>query len=196
MHFTPKKTTELVIATGNHILVQLKRNQPLLHDAMVEYTQCHPFVDEDHTHEIGQRNRIEDRTAQVWHLPSGVGSEPWHDHFRTLIRVQRHTQRFDTRLKDWQVSDETAYYLCDLRLPAARFNQAIRGHWGVENRTHHVRDTRLQEDASRIRRNPCIFALLRSFALNLMRFNGVENISLGLYDNALSLDRVLAYEGL
>jgi hypothetical protein len=40
------------------------------------------------------------------------------------------------------------------------------------------------------------FALLRSFALNLMRFNGINNISLGLYDNALSLDRVLAYEGL
>ena len=59
-----------------------------------------------------------------------------------------------------------------------------------------MRDTRFQEDASQIRRNPCIFALLRSFALNLMRFNGVENISLGLYDNALSLDRVLAYEGL
>jgi len=73
---------------------------------------------------------------------------------------------------------------------------AVRGHWGVENRTHHLRDTRLQEAASRICRNPCIFALLRSFALNLMRFNGVESISLGLYDNALSLDRALTYEGL
>jgi predicted transposase YbfD/YdcC len=196
MHSIPKKTAEIVIATGNHMLVQLKRNQPSLHDAMVEYTRCHPFVDEDHTHEIGQRNRIEERTAQVWHLPSGVGTEPWHDHFHALIRVQRRTERFDTRLKDWQVSEETAYYLSDLREPAARFNQAIRGHWGVENRTHYVRDTSLQEDASRIRRNPCIFALLRSFALNLMRFNRVENISLGLYDDALCLDRVLAYEGL
>jgi predicted transposase YbfD/YdcC len=69
-------------------------------------------------------------------------------------------------------------------VPAARFNQLIRDHWGVENRVHHVRDTRLQEDASRIRRNPSIFALLRSFALNLMRFNGIENISQALYDNA------------
>jgi hypothetical protein len=59
-----------------------------------------------------------------------------------------------------------------------------------------VRDTRLDEDASRILRNPGIFALLRSFALNLLRFNQVDNISLGLYDNALSLDRVLAYDGL
>jgi hypothetical protein len=40
-----------------------------------------------------------------------------------------------------------------------------------------VRDTRFQEDASQIRRNPCIFALLRSFALNLMRFNGVKTLA-------------------
>jgi hypothetical protein len=66
----------------------------------------------------------------------------------------------------------------------------------VENRAHYVRDTRFQEDASRIRRNPCMFGLLRSFALNLMRFNGVKNISQALYDNTPNLDRVLAYEGL
>lgn len=196
MRSTPKKTTQLVIATGNHVLVQLKRNQPLLHEAMVEHARAHSFVDEHHTHEIGQRNRIESRTVHVWHLHPGIGSEPWHDHFRTLIRVQRHTERFDTRLRDWRVSEESAYYLCDLVLPAARFNEAIRSHWSVENRAHYGRNTRFQEDASRIRRNPCIFALLRSFALNLMRFNGVENISQGLYDNALCLDRVLAYKGL
>ncbi len=71
-----------------------------------------------------------------------------------------------------------AYYLCDIVLPAAQFNQIIRAHWGIENRLHHVRDTRLDEDASRILRNPGIFALLRSFALNLLRFNQVGNISL------------------
>ena len=54
----------------------------------------------------------------------------------------------------------------------------------------------LGEDASRIRRNPGIFALLRSFALNVLRFNGVTNISLALYDNALDFDRLLAYKGL
>ena len=101
-----------------------------------------------------------------------------------------------SRLKDWQASKETAYYFCDIVLPAAQFNQIIRAHWGIENRLHHVRDTRLNEDASRIRRNPGIFALLCSFALDPLRFNQVDNISLDLYDNALSLDRVLAYDGL
>lgn len=196
MHSTPKKTTEIIVATGNHVLVQLKRNQPRLHEAMVAHSRRHPCVDEHHTHEMGQRNRIEDRIAQVWRLPPGTGTEPWHDHFRSLIRVQRRTERFDTQWKGWRVAEETAYYLCDLSLCAAQFNEIIRRHWAVENRTHYVRDTRFQEDACRIRRNPCIFALLRSFALNLMRFNKVENISQGLYDNTLSLDRVLAYEGL
>ena len=72
----------------------------------------------------------------------------------------------------------------------------MRNHWGVENRIHHVRDTRMDEDARRIRKNPCIFGLLRSFALNLMRFNNIGNINLVLYDSALSLDRVLDYQGL
>ena len=59
--------------SDNHLLVQLKRNQPLLYEAMVEHTRHHPFVDEARTHEIGQRNRIEDRIAHIWHLPPGVG---------------------------------------------------------------------------------------------------------------------------
>ena len=35
------------------------------------------------------------------------------------------------------------------------------------------------EDASRIRCNPGIFARLRSFAANILRFNGIHNVSDG-----------------
>jgi len=44
----------------------------------------------------------------------------------------------------------------------------IRGHWRIENGSHHVRDTTFAEDASRIRKNPDIAARLRSFAYNLL----------------------------
>ncbi|MCO6442268.1 MAG: hypothetical protein J5I81_14605 [Nitrococcus mobilis] len=84
------------------------------------------------------------------------------------------------------------YYLCNLVRPAIQFNEAMRDRWSIENRAYYVRGTQFQEDICRIRRNPCIFVLPRSFAPNLMRFNGVENISQGLYDDALCLDRVLA----
>jgi hypothetical protein len=65
-------------------------------------------------------------------------------------------------------------------------------HWGIENRAHYVRDVTLGEDASRIRNRPGVMARLRSLALNILRANGVRNVSHALYANALSLDRLLA----
>ncbi len=66
----------------------------------------------------------------------------------------------------------------------------------MENRNHHVRDVTLREDASRIRRNPGIFARLRSFTLNILRKNRITNVSEALYDNALCLDNLLDYAGI
>jgi hypothetical protein len=48
---------------------------------------------------------------------------------------------------------------------------------GIENRSHYVRDGSFAEDASRIRCNPGIFARLRSFAANILRFNDVRNVT-------------------
>jgi predicted amino acid-binding ACT domain protein len=50
----------------------------------------------------------------------------------------------------------------------------------------------LGEDASRIRTRPGVMARIRSVALNILRANGVQNISQALYNNALSLDMLLA----
>ena len=41
----------------------------------------------------------------------------------------------------------------------------------------YVRDGSFAEDASRIRCNPGIFARLRSFAANVLRFNGAHNVT-------------------
>jgi hypothetical protein len=51
------------------------------------------------------------------------------------------------------------------------------------------------EDKSRIRTNPHIFAKLRSFALNILRVNNVENVDLELFNNCMNLDNILNYAG-
>ena len=51
----------------------------------------------------------------------------------------------------------------------------------------------MREDDSRIRRKPGIFARIRSFALNILRANGITNVSEAIFTNALSLDQLLAY---
>ena len=109
------------------------------------------------------------------------------------MRVTRRTLCRDTRTGLWRPRREVAYYACHTLLDARACAAAIRGHWGIENRNHHVRDRTLGEDASRIRRKPGVFARLRSFALNILRGHGVANVSEALYSNALSLDRLLAY---
>ena len=110
-----------------------------------------------------------------------------------MARITRLTWVKDTRTGFWHARDEAAYHACQSRLAAASFAQAVRNHWGIENRDHHVRDRVLGEDESRIRRKPGMVARLRSFALNILRANGVSNIRQALYANALSLDRLLAY---
>ena len=52
------------------------------------------------------------------------------------------------------------------------------------------------EDRSRVRDNPGILARTRSFALNVMRHNGVTNIAQALWRGAISLDRILAYNAI
>ena len=53
--------------------------------------------------------------------------------------------------------------------------------WAIENKQHYVRDVTLCEDASRIRINPGIFARMRSFGYNILRFNQSDTIAQDRY---------------
>lgn len=191
----PKKTVEAVLDSGNHLLVQVKGNQPTL-QTLARQLALQPPARTTSSQDIGRRNRIERRTVKVWPLPAEFGSEPWHRRFRTLVNVERHIERFDTQAADWCPSHESSLYLSDLPHDSVEWGDTIRRHWHIENRLHWVRDETLGEDSSRIRSNPAIFAVLRSFALNILRFNAESNISQALYRNTLDFDRVLAYQGI
>jgi predicted transposase YbfD/YdcC len=68
-------------------------------------------------------------------------------------------------------SRETRYYLSSLPGDAARLGDAVRGHWGIENRLHWVLDIAFREDESRVRHGHADqnLAVLRRLALNLLR---------------------------
>jgi hypothetical protein len=58
------------------------------------------------------------------------------------------------------------------------------------------RDVSFDEDKSRIRDNPGIVARARTFGLNIMRINGIANEAKALWNGTLSLDNILAYQGI
>src|SRR6516162_8160382 len=82
-------------------------------------------------------------------------------------------------------ADRRSLYLSNRPIRARKAADAVRKHWGIENKQHYTRDVTLREDASRIRCNPGIFARLRSFAYNILRFNQSDTIAQDRYAAAL-----------
>lgn len=188
------KTLEVARETGNEVIVQVKENQKtLFHNCQTTAETVHPD-DEYQEPVLKARNRIESRQVQVFTTMNLSDSDKWHL-VEAIVKVERRRRVFDTKTKRWQESDETSFYIATTVLGAEVFCQAIRRHWDIENGNHHVRDVTLGEDKSRIRDNPHIFAKLRSFALNILRANRVENVSLELFNNCMNLNNVLNYIG-
>ena len=180
---------------GNDVIVQVKANQKtLLADSEAISETATP--DDVYQEPITKtRNRIENRKTEVFISPAFSDNEKW-DLAKTLIKIERNRQVFDTKTKAWKNSDEISFYISTTVLSAQEFNAAIRNHWGIENRNHHVRDVTMNEDKSRIRINPHIFAKLRSFAINILRKNNVRNVSLELFSNCMNFKNVFDYVGI
>lgn len=157
------------MATGNHLLVPVKANQSTLLQHLTETYLAQPPQDRHHTHEIGRHHRIERRLTQTWYLPLEVGTEDWHAHFCTLVEIQRHTDVFDTRQKDWVSRQETAYYVSTATLSAAHAAHAVRAHWGIENRLHNDDQPSKFAGRCQVLRNRSLVAVARRGPLSALR---------------------------
>jgi predicted transposase YbfD/YdcC len=175
-------------------LVQLKANQANLFEAVCAITANRRPADTAFSRNTG-RSRQEDRTVDVFPLGDALAATEWHSFVKTVVRVTRHTLLRSAATGMWNERGEVAYYLSSaVNIPATAWGAAIRGHWGIENRNHYVRDVSCGEDRSRIRDNPGIMARARSFALNIMRKNRITNVAEALWNGALSLDHILQYK--
>ena len=167
---TNAKIAQTIRDKGAHYLLAVKANQPTLRKetegAFTAATAVETFVDCDKGH-----GRIEQRTVSV------IKEVDWLDgdrrfpgelrlpHAATLVRVQSRAELSDrSRI-------ETRYYISSADLSAKQAAEAVRGHWGTENRLHWTLDVVFGEDQSRLRKGHGArnMAVVRHFAINLIR---------------------------
>jgi predicted transposase YbfD/YdcC len=133
-----------------------------------------------------KRNRHETRTVAVFDASPAVTGTEWEPYVTAAIQVERLVHAFQPATGLWKTSVEISFYLTNRAINANLAADAIRKHWSIENKFHYTRDVTLCEYASRIRKNPGVFARMRSFAYNILRFNQSDTIAQDRYAAALS----------
>ena len=93
-------------------------------------------------------------------------------------------------------SRETCYAVTSLSHTQASHTQLAaiaRGHWGIEDRLHWVRDMDFDEDRSQVRTaaGPRIMASLRNLAITILRLSGATSIAAALRYHARRPSRPL-----
>jgi len=100
-----------------------------------------------------------------------------------------------TTTRNGKVTEEIDYAITSVPRQQADAKKLLawwRGHWGIENRSHYVRDVTMGEDASRIRKGnaPQNIATLRNAIISLFRSNGKKNIAAALRETTWNLQRI------
>jgi predicted transposase YbfD/YdcC len=131
------------------------------------------------------RNRDERRSVTIFEPASALLDTDWRHHLAAIIRVEREVFTRNSSTGLLHRSTETAFYVANTPITAARAAQAIRAHWAIETTSHYCRDVTMGEDRSRIRSNPRIFARVRSFAFNILIANRGDTLRQDRYRAAL-----------
>jgi predicted transposase YbfD/YdcC len=118
-------------------------------------------------------------------------------YLRQAVRIERRT----TTLDGTPLRQEIAFGITSLSPTQAsqeRLLELNRGHWGIENKIHWVRDVTFDEDRSQIRKRTGahLMATLRNFAIGLLRLAGATNIAAAVRYCASNIARPLSFFGL
>jgi predicted transposase YbfD/YdcC len=183
LHAQREHATCLAGRGAPYVLV-VKRNQPGL------YAQLAALPWRDVPAACTRRERGHGRTERRTLKVSSVARGLAFPHAAQAIQITRH------RKVKGKWSRETCYAVTSLTVTQASPAQLaaiIRGHWGIEDRLHWVRDMDFDEDRSQIRTaaGPRIMASLRNLAITILRLAGAASIAAALRYHARRPSRPL-----
>ncbi|MFJ3794628.1 ISAs1 family transposase, partial [Kitasatospora sp. NPDC090091] len=175
---------------GAHYLAIVKKNHPGLYAQVKTLPWADIPLDHrtrDRAHHRDEIRRL--KTAAFHHLD--------YPGARQAIQIVRWRRDRSTG----NLTIERVYLITSLDtydVTAAQLATWIRGHWGIENLLHHVRDRTFREDDSKVRTGhlPRTMAGLRNLAISIFRQNGHTNIAAALRHTGRDHTRPLRILGL
>jgi hypothetical protein len=118
-----------------------------------------------------------------------------------VFRITRERTVWNRQTRSRETSVEMSYGITDMTPTLANAHDLLRqtrGHWGIENRLHYVRDEAFGEDRSRIRKGnaPQVMAALRNSLISAFRLDKIGNVTAALRIFAWNSQRALAWLGI
>ena len=170
---TQRETAEIIGGKpGMDYLMTVKGNQPSLQREV--FDKILPLLCEapHHVKEEHSRGRI--KRWSCWTADAGGINFP---HACQVAFIRRDV----FEISGDRISKECALILTSRKaekMTAADASRHVRGHWGIENKSHYVRDTTWREDANQsyTGNGPHALASLRNLAVGLFRIKGENAI--------------------
>lgn len=163
-----------------HYLFAVKGNQPGLRRDIADVWDLAPLPPPQVVKTTKHGGRVESRS--LWVSTALVGYSDW-PHLAQVCRMERIIAR------KGKIRREVAYSVTSLPVASASPEQLLniwRGHWGIENRVHWVRDVTFDEDRCQVRTGaaPQVLAALRNLVISLVRRAGHPNVAAALRRHA------------
>jgi predicted transposase YbfD/YdcC len=166
-----KEIAKVITEQGADDVLALKKNHRTLYDDVTLFlddARAKAFTEIDHAyHETvdGDHGRLEIRKYWITSEIDWLGAKASWANLHSLGMVESRREHGE------KVEIERRDYLVSLPADGVRFSDAVRQHWGVENKVPWVLDVSFAEDASRIRKDTGAqtFSVLRHIAVNLLR---------------------------
>jgi predicted transposase YbfD/YdcC len=174
-----KAIAKAITDKGADYILAVKENQGHLLDDIKEAFGSQKTIPQHSQMNLGH-GRIEKRTCSIITDTDWVCDKKEWEQLHMLIRIESERIIKATGVMEKQVR----YYISSKVADAETFNNAIREHWGIENKLHWTLDVAFGEDKSNKRAGHAAenFSFISKIALNLLKqhndFRGVKRISI------------------
>ena len=169
-----------IVEQGADYVLAVKENQPSLLADIKDSFQMLAADAVDEEIDCGHGRVERRRCAVLGDLSLLDASAEWAS-LQGLVRIEAERYHKATG----KTEREIRYYITSLKPDAARLNQTIRQHWGIENKLHWVLDVGFGEDLSRKRAGDAAanYSTLTRIALNLLKQD--KTCKLGIHGKRL-----------